>query len=521
MDSDRSDDIKELEARREVARGLGGADAIQRQHERGKLTARERIDGLFDQQTFQEMGMLAGQVSYDDRNQRQSAMPSNVVIGTGKVDGRPAVVAADDFTIRGGSSESAVSEKWIYADRYAREYRQPLVRLVDSAGGSVKLLDKMGRTKIPGYSLWPVTALLSEVPVVGVAMGACAGLAAIRVAASHLAIMVKPTSQIFAGGPPVVKRALGVDISKEDLGGWNEVHKSSGVAQLAARDDEEALQLARRFLSYLPTNVWEMPPESADASAPEEPERLDSIIPENSRQVYKARDILDRVFDTGSVFELGKAFGGSLITAFARLDGKPCAVMLNNPMVAGGALTKAAATKMERFVDLCDTFHLPMVTLVDQPGVMTGQKAEKEATLLSAARALHAVEQASIPWIAIVIRRCMGLGGAMLGPWNGPDGTALPHRFAWPSARWGSIPLEGGVAAAYRSEVEAADDPRAAAEAIEARYRAISSPFRTAEAFGVTDIIAPSETRGLLCNWITQASSREQGNLGPKYRGMR
>lgn len=515
-------ELAELAERRKIADGLGGSEGIAKQHARGKLTARQRLDHLFDAGTFREMGQLAGHVTYGPDNERQSALPSTSIIGTGRVAGRHTVVAADDFTIRGGSSEAVVSEKWIYADRYAQEYRLPLVRLIDSAGGSIKLVDKLGHTKIPGYALWPLTSLLGQVPVVGIAMGACAGLGALRVAASHLAIMVRPTAQIFAGGPPVVKRALGLEVSKEDLGGWDAVHKKSGVVQMAAKSDQEALDLARRFLSYLPQNVWEAPSRIATEDDPNRSDRaLDAIIPRNTRQIYNSRKILKIIFDRDTVFEMGKETGGSVITAFARLDGWPVAVMINNPAVAGGALTRTAAAKMERFVDLCDTFHLPMVNLVDQAGVMTGPDAEKDATLLAATRALHAIEQVTIPWIAIVIRRCMGLGGAMLGPWNGASGTALPHRFAWPSARWGSIPVEGGVAAAFKREMQAAADPEAFAADIEARYSAIASPLRTAERFGVVDIIAPNETRALLCDWAAQAHAREAANLGPKARTMR
>jgi acetyl-CoA carboxylase carboxyltransferase component len=519
---DWSNEIAEIKARREIAKGLGGPDAIARQHNRGKLTARERITHLTDEGSFCELGILAGHVSYGADNKRSAALPSTSIIGCGNVASRRTVLAADDFTIRGGSSEAVVSEKWVYADRYAMEYRLPLVRLIDSAGGSVKLVEKMGHTKLPGYALWPLTSLLGTVPVVGIAMGACAGLGALRVAASHLAIMVRPTAQIFAGGPPVVKRALGVDVTKEALGGWDEVHKRSGVAQLVANSDEEALDLAARFLSYLPQNVWHQPTRITPDDTPDrhEPD-LDRMIPKNPRQVFNPRKILKLIFDTGSVFEIGKEFGGSLITVLARIDGYPVGVMINNPIIAGGALNKAAAQKMERFVDFCDTFHLPMINLADQAGVMTGPDAEAEGTLLAAASALHAIEQVTIPWLAIVIRRCMGLGGAMLAPWNGPNGTALPHRFAWPSARWGSIPVEGGVAAAYRREIEAADDPEALAAEIEARYQAIASPLRTAERFSVVDVIIPSETRALLCDWIADAYALEAANLGPKHRMMR
>jgi acetyl-CoA carboxylase carboxyltransferase component len=519
---DWSAEIDELNQRRTIAENLGGSEAVAKQHARGKLTARERITILLDQKSFREMGMLAGHVSYNDQNEREAALPSTSIIGCGTVDTRRSVVAADDFTIRGGSSEAVVSEKWIYADRYAEKYRLPIVRLIDSAGGSVKLVEKLGHTKLPGYSLWPLTSLLGTVPVVGIAMGACAGLGALRVAASHLSIMVRPTAQIFAGGPPVVKRAFGIDITKEELGGFDEVHAKSGVAQMAAESDEHALQLARTFLSYLPQNVWQMPPRTKCTDQPARADaELDRIIPKNPRQIFNPRKILKLVFDHDSVFELGKNYGGSLITALARLDGYPVGVMINNPMVAGGALTRVAARKMERFTDFCDTFHLPMVNLVDQAGVMTGPEAEKDGTLLAAANALHAIEQVTIPWVAIVIRRCMGLGGAMIGPWNGPEGTSLPHRFAWPSARWGSIPVEGGVAAAYRREIEAAENPQELADEIEARYQAIASPFRTAERFGIIDIIAPHETRTLLCDWVKDAYALESLNPGPKRRMMR
>src|SRR5690606_10425588 len=180
-------------------------------------------------------------------------------------------------------------------------------------------------------------------------------------------------------------------------------------------------------------------------------------------------------------------------------------VMINNPSNMGGALTRAAAAKMERFVDLCDTFHLPMVNLVDQPGTMTGVEAEKIGTIAATLNASAAIEQSSIPWCAIVMRRCFGLAGALLSPKFGPDGTSIPHRFAWPSARWGSIPIEGGVAAAYRKEIEQAEDPAAMRDRLEAEYHRYGSPFRTAEKFGVVDIIKPDASRELLADWVEDA----------------
>ena len=248
---------------------------------------------------------------------------------------------------------------------------------------------------------------------------------------------------------------------------------------------------------------------------------LNDAIPADRRKVFDPRKILAAVFDRGSVFEISPQFGGSLVTCLARLDGHAVGVMINNPVVMGGALTRSAAQKMERFIDLCDTFHLPMVNLVDQPGSMTGPDAEREGTLTAVLRAQAAMEQSSIPWIAIVIRRCFGLAGGMLSPWVGPDGMALPHRFSWPSARWGSVPVEGGVAAAYRRELEAAADPEARRLELETLFHKIGSPLRTAERFGIVDVIEPATTRPLLCDWVRDAYAVCATRLGVKLRGMR
>lgn len=515
------DEFSEMETRAAFARKMGGEDALQRLRASGKLNARERIDLLVDKESFREFGTFAGKGHYDENGNLVSATPSTQVMGLGRVDGRKIVVCSDDFTIRGGSSEASIAEKWIYADRYAYEYKLPIVRMVDTAGGSVKLLKQSGSTKIPGYALLPGVAMLGVVPVVGIALGACAGLGAVRAAGAHFSIMVRGKSQVFAGGPPVVRQALGYDIDKESLGGYD-VHRHSGVVNNGVETEEEAFQLARRFLSYLPRNVWEQPPRvPCDDPADRRDAWLNDAIPRDRRKIFQPRKILNTIFDKGSVFELSPHFGAALLTAFARIDGYAVGVMINNPSSMGGALTRAAASKMERFIDLCDTFHLPMINLVDQPGTMTGVEAEKAGTIAATLNASAAVEQSSIPWCAIVIRRCFGLAGALLSPKFGPNGTSIPHRFAWPSARWGSIPIEGGVAAAYRKEIEQADDPAAMRDRLEAEYHRYGSPFRTAEKFGVVDIIKPEATRELLADWVEDAYALTATQLGPKRRTMR
>ena len=511
-------ELDDLAERRAVALAMGGADAIERQHQLGKLSARERIDRLIDAGSFREMGALAGKAGYDEAGRLKSFMPSNAIIGTGRIDGRKTAISADDFTIRGGSSESSNSDKWIYIERLAYELKLPLVRLVDTAGGSVKLLDQMQSTKIPGYPTWPVVPLLYSVPVVGIALGSCAGLGAIKVLASHFSVMVRDTSQVFAAGPPVVKQAFGIDIDKNDLGGYQVHSRKSGLVDNEAADEADALQQTRRFLSYLPKNVFEAPARTTLDDDPTRAEEwLKGAIPRERRRVYDPRKILVAVFDRESIFEIGRYHGGSIITCLARLNGYPVGVMASDPRVAAGAMTLTAANKQERLIELCDTFHLPIVHFVDQPGNMTGPEAEAIGTLQGAIRVLKATEMSRTPWVSIIVRRAFGMAGGLHGRKHGLDGRALNHRFAWPSARWGSIPIEGGVQAAYRRDIDAAADPKLRRDELEAHYGQLSSPFRTAERFGIVDVIDPRETRALLCDWAEDAASLCQLQLGSKW----
>ena len=427
------------------------------------------------------------------------------------------VVSADDFTIRGGSSESTISDKWVYAERYAHEMQMPLIRLVDTAGGSVRLLEKSGSTKIPGYPTWPVMQLMGAVPVIGVALGSCAGLGAVKVCASHFSVMVKGTSQVFAAGPPVVEAAFAREVDKEDLGGWRVQTGDGGAVMNAAENEEEALNQARRFLSYMPKNVFEVPARESSKDDPQRREEgLLTIVPTDKRRVYKARQILRMVLDKESLFEIGPHNGPSLITCLARLNGYAVGVMANDVLSLGGAMTRTAAEKTEKFVDLCDTFHIPIINFVDQPGVMPGVAAEKSGTLRAVMKAIGAIEQSEVPWISIMVRRAFGVGGGM----HGRKGS-INLRFAWPSAYWGSIPLEGGISAAYKKELASSKDPAARLAELEAYYEQFTSPFRTAEKFGIVDIIDPRDTRPLLCDWIEEAHEVTRNQVGPVRRTMR
>lgn len=495
-------ELAELAQRREQAQAMGGPEALAKHKERGRLNARERIALLFDTDTFRELGRIAGKGQYDADGFFQALSPVNAIIGTGRIDARKTVISADDYTLRAGSSEATISDKWIYAERLALDLKMPLIRLVDSAGGSIKLLEQQGSSKIPGYPNWPVVALLEQVPVVGVALGACAGLGAIKVLMSHFSVMVRDQAQVFAAGPPVVKQAYGIDIDKNDLGGY-QVHRRSALVHNEAVSEEDAFAQVRRFLSYLPRHAAQIPERTpTDDPANRADESLKDAIPKDRRKVFDARKIMTSIFDKDSIFEIGRYQGGSTITALARLNGYPVGVLCSDPRVSGGAMTTTSAWKTERHVKLCQTFNLPIVNLVDQPGNATGPEAELTGTLLGAVRVLTTIEKTTVPWVSIIMRRAFGMAGGLHAPKHFPQ---LNHRFAWPSARWGSIPIEGGVAAAHRKEIAAALDPAATQSELEAYYHRIASPFRTAEKFGILDVIDPRETRDVLCDWVDDA----------------
>jgi len=512
-------EIDELRRREALGRAMGGPEKIAKHHARGRLTVRERIDRLLDPHTFHETGALAGKAAYDDDGALAAFQPANVVFGTGRVDGRKIVVAGDDFTVRGGAADAAILGKQVYAERLAHDLRLPIVRLVDGTGGggSVKSLDDLGYTYVPYNPAWDlVVTNMGVVPVAAAGLGSVAGLGAARLAASHFSVLVADTAQLFVAGPPVVRYGTGEDLTKEELGG-TAVHRSSGAVDNIADSEDDALDQVRRFLSYLPSNVWTLPPVAlATDDAGRRDETLLSAIPRNRRRPYKIRPILASVFDAGSVFEVGRDVGGATVTALARLDGHPVGVLAPDPYAGGGGLTAEGADKLARFVDLCATFHLPLVNLVDQPGLVIGLEAERKGTIRRGVRAIAAVYQAGMPTVEIILRRVFGVGGAGMSNRHG-----LNLRYAWPSGDWGALPVEGGVEVAFRRDLDASADPDALRRDILARMEGVRSPFRTAEAFGIEEIVDPRDTRPLLCEWVRDAYALLPSGLGPWTHPMR
>jgi acetyl-CoA carboxylase carboxyltransferase component len=509
-------ELEELKRREEFAERLGGPERVKRQHDGGRYTVRERIARLVDPGTFHEMGKIAGRARYDDQDELAHLTPSNFVFGRGRVDSRPVVVGGDDFTVRGGSADATIKAKHLMCEQMANELRLPLIRLVEGSGGggSVKTIETEGRSNVPAVAGWEwVVASMATVPRVALGLGSVAGLGAAHLAAAHYSVMVKPTSALFVAGPPVVER-IGQKLDKQELGGW-QIQLRAGAVDEAVDTEEEAFACARRFLSYLPSSVHEVPPRVRPADDPERREAwLGDAVPRDPRKVYKMRPIVEALVDRGSFFEMSSLYGRSVITGLARLDGWPIALMASDPFHYGGAWTADTCQKVERFVDLAQTFHLPVVYLVDCPGFLIGIEAEQTGTIKQGVRAMSAIWQTTVPWCAVIIRNVFGVAGAAHR-----NGGRYCMRYAWPSGRWGSLPLEGGIEAAYRADLDLAPDPKARLAEIETHLEKLRSPFRSAEAFWIEEIIDPRETRPLLCEFANLAAPLRAP--GPSTHGMR
>lgn len=552
-------ELDELNVKRALAKRMGGAEGIERQHGRGKLTVRERIDRLFDKDSIEEFKSSVGDAQYSEDHVLQSFRPGNVIGGYARIDGRPVCWRGDDFSIRGGSSDAAGTSKRSI-ENSARDRRLPLIKLLDGAGGSVREVagerdmtgsDAVARTLtdkaeealvqlddqrvVGGFSV-PQTFdhsnissmihseltrladdnILAQIPVIAAVLGSCAGWIAIAAAESHFSIMTKRTSELFVAGPPMIKQAQRTEIDKHTLGNW-EIHVSkTGVVSNVAEDEEDAFRQIRQFLSYLPQNVWQIPPRTKPTDDPNRrEEQLLAIIPKERRRIYNIRKLIDMVVDNGASFEISPLSGRALVTLLTRIDGFPVALMANDGRHDGGAMTAAACRKMERFVDLADTFHLPIVYLIDVPGFMIGERAEQEATLKWAARANQAVYEAKVPFISILMRRFYGV--AMSGA---KSNRGMNVKYAWPSMESGSLPAAGGVMAAYRRAIEAADDPDATRIAMEERLNALASVLRRPQL--VDEVIDPRDTRPVLVDFVRQAQAIIATQLGPKILvGMR
>eukprot|EP00935_MAST-01C_sp_MAST-1C-sp1_P000217 g217.t1 len=560
--------LREMQKIRKLALGMGGEANLQRQRDQGKLNVRERVAMLLDAGSFDEVGSLAGFPHYNRDGSVAGFQPSNIVGGTGTIDGRVVVTSGDDFSIRGGHADGGSPDKQNYLERTCREMRCPMVRLLDGSSGGGSLVGVTsdledgftgtladGVTYIPGEhnsSLELMGQLLEEVPIVGVLMGPTVGLAAARAVMTHFAVMVEGVGQLFAAGPPVVEGTGQPPISKEELGGVG-VHAANGSVDSVAASEQEAMAQVGRFLSYLPSSVWELPPilPAGQWSAPSEEARqeLVRVVPVARAKSYAIRDVINGVVDVGSFFEIGENWGRDQVTGLARIAGMPVAILAQDCRSDGGGMSANGARKICRHVELINTFHLPMVSFVDCPGLVVGLAAETASTARFGGAAMAQLYSAKVPWFTCIVKRVFGLAGGMLANRKG-RGTS-DKRVAWPSGDWGSLPPEGGIQAVsdtcilsfassrlypsvcvlyqpdpthtgYKRVLQSHPDPQSVIKELLDKYNATRSPLRTAGGFGVEDVIDPRDTRAIVERWLHNAYRilGHPDQLGPKEGGF-
>jgi acetyl/propionyl-CoA carboxylase alpha subunit/acetyl-CoA carboxylase carboxyltransferase component len=515
-------------AHKRLATGSNDPGVV-RQRNRRKLTCRERIDGLLDPGSFREVGSLAGFATFDEDGNVAEFTPASHVGGQGRIDDRPCIVCADDFTSRGGHADGAIGHKSRYLDQLSIELRTPSIRLLDgsSGGGSVATMVpkqdgsaaakestgaiKAGRPRVVGGggSFLPghlgstfYTEQLASVPVVNLLLGSVVGIGAAKAVLGHFSVMVRDISQLFVAGPPVVSHAMGYDVTKEDLGGWH-IHCRNGSVDNLAETEEEAMAQTRRFLSYLPSSVYEAPPvtKSADPIDRREEELL-TLVPRKRTATFDVRRAIRLLADKDSFFEIGPLWGTDQVTGFVRMNGYPMGVIASDSRhVNGGALTADGCDKLKRHLDVCDLFHLPVLNLIDNPGFAVGIEHEIAGTIRKGGEWMVAFAQVTVPIFTVLMRRSFGVAG---------NNYATPRsmasvRVTWPSADVGGIPPEGGIEAAYKRQLAEAPDPAALRAEINARIESVRGPIGPLNRFEIEEMIDPRDTRRLACEWVADA----------------
>ncbi|HEY1454942.1 MAG TPA: acyl-CoA carboxylase subunit beta [Candidatus Dormibacteraeota bacterium] len=497
---------------------MGGDEKIAKQHERGKLTVRERIDLLFDPGTFVELGLLASQQPVRGGESDPGSTPADgVVTGHGDIDGRQVWVIAYDFTVMAGSM-GAVGEQF-KASRVrelALRYRKPIVWLLDSAGARIQ--EAAGSTFAgTGYLFHDQVVMSGVVPQVAAMLGPCAAGTAYIPGLADFVPMVKGTSSMSLGGARLVKAATGEEVTDHDMGG-SQVHcYESGVGDNEVATDDECIAAVRRFLSYLPSSNTEPPPylDTGDA-ADRDVVGIDKIVPVNPRAAYDVRKVIAGVFDQGSWFEIKPSWAKNIVVGLARAGGHAAGVVANQPMQKGGILDSDAADKAARFIRMCDAFNVPLVYLMDVPGFLVGSQVEKEGIIRHGAKMLYATSEATVPKVTIVMRKAYGAGYyVMCGKGYGPDTIV-----AWPLAEISVMGPEGAVNILFNKQIEAAENPEAARAQMVEAIRSQINPYLAAGWAMIDDVIDPAETRRVIIRGIEQARDKKVDRPWRKHGNM-
>ncbi|WP_221937786.1 carboxyl transferase domain-containing protein [Rhodococcus sp. KBS0724] len=483
-----------LDERRRAAREMGGPDKLLRYRRFGRVDARDRVAKFLDQDTFQEIGLLAGDAS----------IPSDAfVAGSGLVNGRPVLVGSEDFTVAGGSIGTAAATKRARIAELAKRERTPLVMMLEGAGH--RATNALHPHRPAPNDLQAMAELAGLVPTVSIVCGPSAGHGALAAPMSDFVIMVKGHGAMFTAGPPLVEASLAEKVTKEDLGGSTVHAVQSGIADNIAVDVDSALDLTRRYLSYFPSNAWNRAPISdpdAPVAAPRSLDALLDIVPPNPRVPYDMHDVLSVMVDEGTLFELQPQHGSSVITALARMGGRVVAVVANQPLVLAGALDVAAAEKACRFIEMTGAFHIPLIFLADNPGVLAGSKSERDGILRASARMFAAQHRSTVPKMHVTVRKAFGFGGSVMGQ-NAFDNQTVSLSF--PGG------MLGGIPAAVGGSTSKADE-RTQRALIE---NEAAGPWRLASSVTYDDVIDPRELRNALLGALRLSGVRDSEPVAP------
>ncbi len=506
------DNLGDLESRRRAARAMGGEKSVAKIHDRGKLTARERLALLLDPDSFVEIGMLA----HSQHEPLKDRTPADgMLAGSGKVDGRTVYVTADDGTVLAGTRGRVAEVKNKRVRDLALKHEKPFIALMEA--GAARVQETYGATAAGlGYRFGDHLKMSGRVPQVGAAVGPCFGGPSFTAAQSDFVSIVEGTGFLGMSGPPVVKVGIGLDTTSEEIGGGKMSAVETGQAGYLAESEAECMASIREFLSYLPSSCNEAPPRATPRPAPVDSEAgceaVAKLVPENHRRAYDMHKLIALLVDDGDYFELKRDHARSVITAFARMDGYSVGIIANQPLRQAGTIDDKGSAKVRQFVDLCDAFHIPLVSLMDCPGFLVGPEIERQRMVSLTGRLLNSIFDASVPLVTIVLRKAIGLAYIALG------GRAVNPDLlvAWPTARFDVMGPEAGIELVHGREIANAPDPELARDEIRGRIEEESSAYAAAGMGLIDDVIAPAETRACILDALERC--RRSQTFGWKHR---
>jgi len=501
--------LEELEKRRAEARAGGGARRIEAQHAKGKLTARERLDILLDEHSFEEFDMFVEHRSHDFGMEKQRFPGDGVVTGWGTINGRVVYVFSKDFTVFGGSLSKAHAEKIVKVQAMAARNGAPIVGLFDAGGARIQ----EGVDSLAGYADIFLQNVLSSgvIPQISVIMGPCAGGDVYSPAMTDFIFMVKDTAYMYVTGPDVVKTVINEDVSHEDLGGYRVHALKSGVADGAFENDLEALTQVRRLIDFLPLSNRDRPPARESFDDPDRAEpSLDTLVPANPNQPYDMKELILKVADEADFFEISPDFARNIVTGFARLDGETIGIVANQPQVLAGVLDIDASRKGARFVRFCDAFSIPIVTFVDVPGFMPGTKQEQGGLIKHGAKLLFAFAEATVPKVTVITRKAYGGAFDVMSSKN----IRGDFNYAWPTAEIAVMGPKQAVEIIFRGDIGDAEKLKVR----EAEYKAhFANPFVAASRGYIDDVIMPHGTRRRILRALKSLKGKSVTNPWKKH----